>query len=451
MKIAVKNIVSPYVPRPLQQLVHDTKERFIVCIAHRRFGKSKMCIEKINRAVWGNHLERPQYAYVAPERAQVKKVVWDEWKVHLQNVPGINYNESELRVDFPDRTIDGKVVQGARIYLGGADSPDNWRGMYLDGIVLDEMAQMPKSLWTRIVRPALSDRKGWAMFIGTPNGKDYLYELYEQARTGKNKKGEAVQGWKSFLFKASETGYVDPEELEAAKADMLLEEYEQEYECSFESTLKGTYYGRTIEHLRAEGGIGTYAYNPKYPVITSWDLGINDLTVIWFVQQYDGITYVIDYFEENNKPIPYYINIINAKSYIYDYHIMPHDVNNRSFSTGVTRYDEFKRGGLKIKIAPKLPVFDGINAVRSMLPLCKFNEAKCEKGLNALFHYRSAMNERLGVAQQAPVHDKHSHAADSFRYLALTLRPAKNLLGYDFSHGKQKITHYNSEYDIFQL
>jgi len=451
MKAEVKNIISPYVPRPLQQVVHDATERFIVCIAHRRFGKSKMCIEKINRAAWANTRQRPQYAYVAPERAQVKKVVWDEWKLHLANVPGINFNESELRIDFPDRTIDNKVVQGSRIYLLGADNPDAHRGIYLDGCIMDEVSQMPKSLWTRIIRPALSDRLGWAMFIGTPHGKNFLHELYMQASTGRNKKGEPVQGWKAFMFKASETGYVAPEELEIARSEMSPEEYEQEYECSFDSTLQGTYYGRTIEHLRAEGGIGTYAYNPRYPVITSWDLGINDLTVIWFAQQYDGHTYIIDYYEDNNKPIPYYINIIKAKPYIYEYHIMPHDVNNRSFSTGVTRYEEFLRAGLKVKIAPKLPVFDGINAVRSMLPLCKFNEAKCEKGLNALFHYRSAMNERLGVAQQTPIHDKHSHAADSFRYLAITLRPQRLVIGHDYSLGKQKTTHYNSDYDIFQL
>lgn len=450
-KEKTKDIISPYIPRPLQQVVHDTRGRFTVIAAHRRWGKSKMCIEEVNREAWRNPRERPQYAYLGPERTQVKMVVWDEWKQHLRNVPGINFNESELRIDFPDRMMGGKIVQGARIYLRGADNPDSLRGIYLDGVIMDEVAQMPKSVWTQVIRPALSDRLGWAMFIGTPKGKNFFYDLYVQADTGKNKKGMPVNGWKAFMFKASETGYVGADELEDAKNDMSPEEYDQEYECSFDAALQGTYYGKTMEHLRAEGGVGTYTYNPKYPVITSWDLGINDLTVIWFAQQYDGITYIIDYYEDSNKAIPHYVNVIKAKPYIYDYHIMPHDVNKRSFSTGVTRVEEFIRADLKVRVAPKLPIFDGINAVRSILPLCRFNESRCEKGLIALFHYRSALNEKLGVQQQVPIHDKYSHAADAFRYLAITLRPKKGVLGEDHTNPKLKLTQYNSEYDIFQL
>lgn len=418
-----KTIVSPYQPFQLQQDFHTQATRFSVVVAHRRFGKTVMCVNHIIQKLLANDKARPVYAYIAPTKEQARRIVWDYVKQYTRFIPGVTFNESALRVDFPSKTVNGKEVAGAQVYVLGAEDPDTLRGMYLDGVVLDEVAQMPKSVWAEILIPALSDRQGWAVFIGTPKGKNYFYELYEQARTGKTADGGTLANWKAFMFKASETGHLDQEALDMAQSNMTPELYAQEYECSFESAIQGTYYGKTLEMLKDEGYVGSYPYNPNFNVITAWDIGLNDATAIWFVQQIGGEVHIIDFLEESDRGLNYFVNVLNNKPYTYDYHILPHDVMVRNFSTGVTRYGELVRAGLRVTVAPKLPVFDGINSVRSMLPLCRFNEVKCKAGLNSLFHYRSQMNERLGVAAQVPLHDKHSHAADAFRYLAIALRP----------------------------
>lgn len=449
--MTIKVLKSPYSPRDLQQKLQLELGRFNVVVAHRRFGKTILCVNQIIQQALSNTKQRPQLCYIAPTKEQAKRIVWKYFKEYSNFIEGINYNEAELRIDFPDRKIDGVKVAGATVYVLGAEDPDTLRGMYLDGVVMDEVAQMPKSVWSEVLAPALSDRGGWAIFIGTPKGKNYFFELYEQASKGISPDGLPIKGWKAFMFKASETGYVSQDELELAQGNMPPEMYEQEYECSFYSAIQGTYYGRTLAQLREDGGIGSYNYNPKYPVITAWDLGMNDATSIWFVQQVDNLNYLIDYHEESDRGLNYHLNIIKGKPYVYDYHVLPHDVNQRNFSTGVTRLEEIMRAGLKVKVAPKLPVFDGINATRTLLPLCRFNDKKCEKGINSLFHYRSAFNEKLGVAQQQPIHDKNSHAADAFRYLAVTLKPTKSERElYNEKHNKLP-TRYNSNFDPFSL
>jgi len=406
-----KIIKSPYQPRPLQQRLHESLERFSVIVAHRRFGKTVFTINHLIIQAFKNPLPRPQYAYVGPEKSQTKKVAWEYLKTYTAHIPEVRHFEAELKVEFP--TIAGSK---ATIYLEGAENPDRLRGMYFDGVVLDEVAQMPKSVWTEVLRPALSDRKGWALFIGTPKGKNYFKQLYERGGSGE-------QGWRSFILKASETNVIAQEELESVRRDLDEETYQQEYECSFDAALPGSYYGKLITRLRSEGSIGDYSWNPKYPVITAWDLGLNDMTVIWFAQFINNKVYLVDYYAASGEALTHYLNLVKAKPYVYDYHILPHDVRQRNFSTGATRLDEIQNSGLKVRVAPKLSVQDGINAVRNLLPICNFNAKLCEDGLNALSYYHSVYSDRNDVQQLVPVHDWSSHASDAFRYLAVGSRP----------------------------
>lgn len=168
-------------------------------------------------------------AYIAPLYKQAKTVVWDELKRYCglgTDSCTVKFNETELRADFDN---------GARIRLFGAENPDSLRGMYLDGVVFDEVAQMPHRVWTEVIRPALSDRKGWGLFIGTPRGKNALYRLWED--------GKREPDWFTAIYRASETGIIDPPELQAAAREMSPEEYEQEFECSFTAAIRGAYFG----------------------------------------------------------------------------------------------------------------------------------------------------------------------------------------------------------------
>ena len=213
----IHNVTIPYSPRPQQREIHDSLRRFNVLVCHRRMGKTVTAINQLIKSCILCKNERPRYAYIAPLYKQAKTVAWDYLMHYSLPIPGISINQSELRIDYPNK---------GRIQLLGADNPDSLRGIYLDGVVIDEVAQCPPSLYGEILRPALSDRKGWVIFIGTPKGHDHFFDLYRHAQFDPK--------WYSKLYRASETGIIDPDELAQARAEMSDNEYLQEFECDFD-------------------------------------------------------------------------------------------------------------------------------------------------------------------------------------------------------------------------
>lgn len=198
--------------------MHERMEacRFSVIVAHRRFGKTVAVVNHLIKAAVGCRLPRPRYGYVAPLYSQAKSIAWDYLKHYTAPIPGVRRNESELWVELPN---------GARIRLFGADNPDSLRGMYFDGVALDELAQMKPETWTEVIRPALTDRGGFAVFIGTPKGVNIFHDLYQHAVRD--------PAWFAGFYPASETGVIPEEELGAARAAMSDNQYRQEFECDF--------------------------------------------------------------------------------------------------------------------------------------------------------------------------------------------------------------------------
>lgn len=224
-------IVIPYQPTDLwRTTIHPNLEshRFSVVVAHRRFGKTVGNINHVIKMAIKNGLTSPRYAYVAPYRNQAKQIAWEYLKFYTHVFPGIKVNESELYVEFPSRHAG---ASGARIMIVGADHPDALRGSYFDGVILDEYAQIKKELWSEVIRPALSDRKGWAVFVGTPKGQNAFYEIYQKACKDET--------WYCCLYRADESGLFDeggrygPQELELMKKDMSEEAIRQELYCDF--------------------------------------------------------------------------------------------------------------------------------------------------------------------------------------------------------------------------
>lgn len=401
-------IVIPYAPRRLQLEVHGNLKRFSVLACHRRFGKTVLAVNELLASAVKDMAVKTngRYAYIAPLYKQAKQAAWDYLKQYTEPFEGRRVNESELRVDLPF---------GARISLYGADNPDSLRGIYLDGVVLDEYAQMSPRLWGEVIRPALADRKGWAMFIGTPQGHNQFWDIYEAARNDPD--------WYSALFKASETGIVAAEELEAARKAMTPEEYEQEFECSFIAAVRGAYYGKLLAEIDEKGQIGNVPYEKNIPVETWWDLGIGDSTSIWFVQRSGREVRVIDYHEATGEGLPYYVKVLEDKGYIYSRHIAPFDIENRELGTGVTRKETASNLGVTFEVAPRVKIEDGIEAARSIIPRCWFDAEKTKRGLEALRLYRSDYDDRMQRFRSRPLHDWTSHAADAFRYGAVAGDP----------------------------
>ena len=408
MAAVVEDIVIPYRPRPLQRVLHAALDahRFAVAVCHRRFGKTVLAINQLQKRALTSDQPRPRFAYVAPTYRQGKAVAWDYMKHYAAPIPGVEVNESELRIDYPN---------GGQVRIYGADNPDALRGIYLDGAVLDEFGLMAPNLWGEVIRPLLTDRQGWALFIGTPNGKNEFYDMAQRA--------QREPGWFFAAYKASETGIVLDAELADARMSMTPDEYAQEFECSFEASVKGAIYARELQAARESGRITTVPYDPRLPVDTDWDLGIGDATAIWFSQSSPaGEVRLIGYYENSGVGLHHYAGVLRDNAarfgFAYGEHWGPHDIEVKELGTGQSRIETARTLGLHFRVAPKLLLEDGINAARMLLPRCYFNVPACQQGLEALGAYKWDYNTRIHEFKPVPVHDWASHGADAFRTLA---------------------------------
>lgn len=399
-------VTIPYSPRPLQKILHDSLDRFNVLICHRRFGKTVFCINELIRRALTVESSNKNFAYIAPTIKQAKNVSWDYLKQYTHCIPDMKYNESELKCIFPN---------GAKIFLFGTENPNSLRGMRFQTVVFDEVGQMPREIWDEVVRPALSDTLGDAIFIGTVKGENFFTELYDKAKDLRN--------WKTFNFKASETCIIDQNELDEMRLSMGDHKYAQELENCRDIPVQGAYYHSAFLRVNDEKRIRHLPYDERYPVITGWDLGYNDETVVWFAQYVDDEIHLIDYYADSNKHITHYLKILKEKPYFYQYHILPHDARQKNTAAENTIEAQFKNAGFDTKVLSKTTsILQDINQVRTKLSTCVFDKKKCERGIIALKNYRSEYNERLEIYSDKPRRDRFCHTADAFRYLMLGIK-----------------------------
>ena len=397
-------IVIPYAPRDQQAQIHDLidSKRFTVVVAHRRMGKTVSAINHIIKDAVLNQKEAPRYAYIAPTYGQAKRVAWD-YLVKYSTPLGGTQNISELRVDF----------WGRRIQLYGSDNPEALRGQYFDGVILDEIGDQNPKIWTDIIRPALADRLGWCLFIGTPKGHNHFKDLRDRAET--------EDGWGLLEFKASQTGVIAQTELDAAKSEMGEDKYLQEFECSFNAAVEGSYYGQILNDLETKNHIQEIPRDDLCRTIIAWDLGMGDSTAIWVAQIAGSEIRLVDYYENNGVGLDKYVSWLRDNNWASAEHILPHDVQVRELGSGKSRLEVLQEAGLNVRIASRMSVDDGIQAVRRLLPRCWFNVPAVKQGLDCLRNYRREFDEKRKVFYDRPLHDWSSHGSDAFRYLAIGL------------------------------
>ncbi len=401
-------ITLPYSPRHVFLPFHDSDRRWSVVVAHRRAGKTVAMINHLIRAAALCEREEGRYAYIAPLFNQAKDVAWAYLKRFAGPILAREPNETELRVD---------LINGSRIRLYGADNPDRLRGLYLDGVVLDEYADMHPAVWGEVIRPLLADRQGWAAFIGTPKGRNAFWEIWDR--------GTSKPEWFALMLRASETGLLPPGELEAARRDMTPEQYEQEFECSFEAAILGAYYGKEIAEAERSGRIGAVPVDRNVKVQTAWDLGVRDSTAIWFFQVVESEVHVIDYYESHSQALSHYDAVIRSKGYDIEADWLPHDAKARELGTNRTLVETLMALKRRPRIVPMHEVLDGVNAGRLTIARCWFDADNCKQGLEALRQYRADYDDKTRAFKNAPKHDWTSHAADAFRYLAMAYRKIK--------------------------
>ena len=202
------------------------------------------------------------------------------------------------------------------------------------------------------------------------------------------------------------------------------DEFEHIWEGSVISLMKSAVYAAELRAVDRENRITRVPYDPARTVECFWDLGYSDLTAVWFAQAGPFEYRFIDYLENSGKTIQWYLSEMQSRGYVYGNDWLPWDVGLHATQMGSGKSIEelMRQAGRKVQILPKLSVADGINAARTIFPLCWFDAERCEEGIRALRHYRYGVNETLGTPTREPLHDRHSHGADSFRYASIGLR-----------------------------
>jgi phage terminase large subunit len=387
-----------FIPRPQFLPYLERTQRWAAVVAHRRAGKTVACIMDLIKRASEHKAREPRYAYIAPTYTQAKDVAWAYLKEYTAQIPGIEKSESELFVALPSN--------GARIRLYGADNYDRLRGLYHDGVVIDEAGDHDPRAWPEVIRPTLSDRKGWATFIGTPKGDNDFHTIFERARK--------EDDWFSAELKASLTGLIDDEELADARRTLTPEQYAQEYECSFNAAILGAYYGRDMEQAEAEKRIDRVMHDRAADTYATWDLGIGDSTAIWVFQIVGKEWHWLRYYENSSQRLDHYVDWVKALPFTVHKHFLPHDAEARELQTGKNRVEFLTERKLNCEVVPRHNVDDRINAARIKFNRFFFDKDGCETGIKALRMYRAEYDDKHKTLKPRPLHDWASHGADAF-------------------------------------
>jgi len=425
-----------YKPRPYQRDFLQAMARGIkraVLVWHRRAGKDLTVLQWLVIAA----LKRVgTYYYFFPTFNQGRKVLWDG--MDREGVKFLNYIPAEIVADKNETEMQITLKNGSIIQVVGSDKIDNIVGTNPVGCVFSEFSIQNPRGWN-LVSPILTENLGWAVFVFTPRGKNHGHDIYEVAL----KKMREGASWFAQLLTVSDTRRDDGSPVVTAsdiqeEVDRGMDEdlVQQEYFCSFSGSQQGSYYGQQIVKLRNEGHVCKVDWIPALPVFVSWDLGFGDANALWFAQlpQPQRVN-VIDFYLASGQGLPHYAKICKEKPYVYARHFLPHDIRQHELSSGLTREETFRDLAVgPYTVLKKVPVKEGIDASRKILPLCYFDDEKCDRkkwthgkdqrhsGLDALLDYHKEYDDERYCFKDTPEHNWSSNPADSFRYLALGVR-----------------------------
>lgn len=387
----------------------DGKRAFQVW--HRRAGKDLLDLQIMAKEAAKT---RHNYWFILPYYQQVRKAVW-EGKTR-EGVPYLSFIPDELIRRKNKQEMYVELVNGSIIRFLGGDNPDSLVGAGPRGIVISEFALQKPSLWN-FLEPMLLENKGWAIFNTTPRGDNHAKDMYEAFKSN--------PAYYTSILTVNDTGVVGRAQIDKLRAEGWPEELiQQEFYCSFEGAVHGAYYGDLLNELEKQGHITAVPYDGATLVHTFWDLGLADMTSIWFVQFAGKEIRVIDYYEDHNKRVSDYADVLlNVKQYKYGSHNIPHDGAKRDIESLRSYRQILTEAGLNnVRVHERTPsVHLGIMKTRAMLSRCWFDKEKCKDGIWCLKNYRRAYDEDRRSFKDVPEHDLASHGADAFRLLAETL------------------------------
>jgi len=381
---------------------------------HRRAGKDDTAMNLIA----DESFERTgTYWHMLPAATQARKVVWDSINIRGQRridqafphaIRSGQANKTEMKIEL----VNGSVYQCV-----GSDHFESLLGANPVGVVFSEWQRANPAAWDYI-RPILRENGGWALFIYTPFGRNHgktTFDTFtELAKTNPRYFAEKLDIRDTKLLTLAD---IEEERLEGMSEGMI----QQEYYCSFTAPTEGAYYAKEMAHLESIGGFGDFPHDPALPVHTCWDIGFGHTTAVWFFQLHpvSPIVHFIDFYQGAGEGLSHYARVIQAraqeKGYIYGEHIAPHDMGAGEWGTGESRVARAKGYGIKFKINPRIKSkAETRDLVKVTLPLCRFNKATCERGLDCLWTFHAKYYEKLKAWSDEPEDDWASDGSDAF-------------------------------------
>lgn len=407
--------------RPHQQVLFDAYFnkgiKNFIRLCHRRAGKS---IEAFMIMFCAAMVRRGVYAHLLPTYSQSKRVIWhtvgEDGTKLLDRLPGplvASINHSEQKIT---------LINGSIIYVSGSDNYKRLIGMDLCWITYDEF-QNSNPAAVDALRPMLRRNKGVSYYVGTPRAYNHFKDLYDEHFDDPN----------FFVSNLTINDTVDQfgnpllteEDMEAERqAGMDESLIQQEYYGSFTAALRGAYYTDQLNAAHKEGRIDSYPYNPMLPVYTCCDLGFSDDFAIWFFQRYEDRIIMIDYYENREKSMEFYVQVLKDKlkgwGGRYSTHFAPHDIENRELIAGKSRRDAAREMGVLFRTVQRpAQKIHGIFAVRHIFKQLCFDEKKCQLGLKHLSEYHSEFDEKNRVYSMQPKRNSATHCADALQTGAL--------------------------------
>lgn len=400
--------------------------RNIVLAWARRHGKDELALQ-------GTVIRAMQrvgtYYHCLPEYSQARKVIWDMVNPRTGQQRWRDIFPSELISKVDNQSMMLTLVNGSTWQLIGSDNTDSLMGGAPVGIVFSEAA-LANPTTVAFFEPMLLENKGWCMHISSVRGKNHFYNEFLVAQEDPHSFASHISAFDTDVFTREDLDKTRKTYIKRHGQALGEAIFNQEFASSWDAAVVGSVFGREIADLEAEGRARPIAYDPRYPVHTSWDIGVGDSTVILYWQIVNDIPRLIDWYKVDGRGLQTCVEELQSKRYMYGMHLAPHDIAVRSWaSDGLSRIEEAKRLGLNFRptVRPETKHL-GISASASLIRRMEVNVREtpvddptedCRFILDTLKQYRFSYDKERNIMSKNPIHDWTSHYADALQTMAI--------------------------------